>query len=65
MSTVMIRAEQVGKSYRLGQEKSSFRTLRDTVATSLSRLGRGRAQRESFWALQDVGFEMKEGEVVG
>lgn len=66
MSDVAIRAEGLSKRYRIGRRRQSrsFReALTDTV-TSRFRRSHDVDERE-FWALNDVSFEMKRGEVVG
>src|SRR5687768_14650851 len=69
MSDVAIRANGLSKQYRLGR-RAGYRTLRDalvSVAGAPARLFR-RARREpapSFWALKDLSFEIKQGDVVG
>lgn len=70
MGDVAIRVEGLGKQYRLGGPKERYSTLRDQVGklTSLRGLLRraSRAERRPpFWALKDVSFEVKRGEVVG
>jgi lipopolysaccharide transport system ATP-binding protein len=52
-----VRCEGVAKSYGLGEELS----LQHTVAT----VTRRREQRERFWALSDVSFEVERGEFFG
>jgi lipopolysaccharide transport system ATP-binding protein len=66
MSTVVIRAEGLGKSYHRGALQHNT-LLRD----HLSHLLRSplsvfrRIKDEMFWALKDVRLEVREGEVVG
>jgi lipopolysaccharide transport system ATP-binding protein len=64
-----IRVEGLSKQYRLGQRKTGYRTLRESIMSGLSGLTRGKASEprkdESFWALKDVSFEIPPGQVVG
>jgi lipopolysaccharide transport system ATP-binding protein len=55
--TLAVRCEGIGKSYGLGEELS----LQHTFST----LVRRERERERFWALSDVSFEVRRGEFFG
>jgi lipopolysaccharide transport system ATP-binding protein len=69
MSNIAIRVENLCKQYKIGAGKVRYDTLRDQIVggvTSLFRRDRRSRQRDDiFWALQDVSFAVKKGEVVG
>ena len=75
MSDFAIRVDNLGKEYRLGGASEGYKTLRDSlsglalgpVRALQSLAGRGGEKRrdETFWALKDVSFDVKRGEVVG
>jgi lipopolysaccharide transport system ATP-binding protein len=72
MSRFAVRAEKLSKRYALGGPKEKYRTLREAMMGGLAapfrRLQRLRGVAEvnqAFWALKEVTFELKCGEVVG
>jgi lipopolysaccharide transport system ATP-binding protein len=69
VSSYAIRAERLGKRYRIG-ERETYRALRDTLTNAalapLRRFQRGaQAVDDTIWALRDVSLEVAQGEVLG
>lgn len=65
----IIKVENLSKCYKLGGEKKSHSTLRESL-TDMARLPLKALQQrkqndEKFWALKDVNFEVMPGEIVG
>jgi lipopolysaccharide transport system ATP-binding protein len=69
MSDIAIRVDGLSKQYQIGGLQRANRTFRDAILHSISapvRWMRGeRKTVETFWALEDVSFEIKQGEAVG
>src|ERR1700731_5511155 len=71
MNDPIISVENLGKKYSLRHQRNErFTALRDVLtdkAKSLFRRNGGGAQssREDFWALKNVSFDVKQGEVLG
>ena len=71
----MIRVENIAKCYRIkkGERQDSahdYSTLRDDLTSGIRNLLKGKvgsnsSKFEDFWALRDVSFDVKQGEVVG
>ena len=72
MTDIAIHVENLSKMYRIGtkeeQPRSVGQTMRSLVASPfayLNRMRRPPTEDESLWALRDVSFEVKHGEVLG
>jgi lipopolysaccharide transport system ATP-binding protein len=77
MDDVVIRVDGLSKQYRIGVKLDGYKTLRETLTDGFvapfrrtMKLLRGQASSaaemdEKIWALKDVSFEIKRGEVVG
>jgi len=75
MAAVAVRAEGLGKRYRIGK-MLPYKTLRDSLAGAISAPFRrttrgpeaspaGNGDQNILWALKDISFEVGVGEVVG
>lgn len=72
MNEVVIRVENLGKLYHIG-ENAPYETLREAISniftSSLKKLKNGLKVKEQtlnyIWALKNVSFEIKKGEAVG
>src|SRR6267154_1766987 len=66
----IIKAEQLGKQYRLGTRDAAYTTVREALVSAarapLRILSRNNSRKEqTIWSLRDVSFEIGAGEVVG
>ncbi len=77
MADLAVRVEELWKQYRVGRQPQRYATLRDTITETfraplhrLQGLLRGRvavgpSSDEDFWAVKNVSFDIRRGEVVG
>lgn len=62
MSDIAIRVENLSKQYCIGQHEAAYKTLRESI---MNLFGKRDGNPETIWALKDVSFRVKRGEVVG
>jgi lipopolysaccharide transport system ATP-binding protein len=69
MADIAIRVEDLGKQYRIGVAPERYRTLRDNLVRAATApfqaLRSARSDNSRIWALQDVSFEVRKGQVLG
>jgi lipopolysaccharide transport system ATP-binding protein len=70
MSETVIRVENLSKQFLIGAPQPKYDTLRDRIVEGAASVFRRNGRREPvdsniIWALKDVSFEVKRGEVLG
>ncbi len=77
MSDIVVKAENIGKKYLISHQgvQGEYSTMRDLIAGGVKKVFRsinpkreainGSQGIEEFWALKNVDFEIKQGDVVG
>lgn len=72
MSAIALRTVGLGKMYRIGGERASYRTLRDAIVQAAKRPmerirhpGAATHTSDEFWALRNIDLEVLHGDVLG
>ncbi|MDX2257900.1 MAG: ABC transporter ATP-binding protein [Hyphomicrobiaceae bacterium] len=72
MTNHAIRVQGIAKEYDIGSRETGYKTLRESLVEAaampwrrLRRLGGHIEPNAKFWALQDVTFDVEQGEVLG
>ncbi len=67
MSDTAIIVENLGKKYFLGQKNTGkrYKTLQEEILSLPGKLFSKKSDSQEFWALKNVSFEVKKGEVLG
>ncbi len=64
-----IQVENLGKAYKIGGPEIKYRTLRETIAenfkSTFRHLRTGTRAKETIWALRNVSFDVRQGQVLG
>ena len=72
MSDVALSVQDLSKSFRIAHQGGlrGYKTLHDELTALPRRLvqrlrGNGQSTSETFWALKNVSFDVRQGEVLG
>ena len=66
---IAIRVDGLSKQYRIGLQPEKYKTLRDSLTSGVAKFFTRKTADEkaagTFWAVRDLSFEIKQGDVVG
>ncbi len=71
MSDIALRVENLGKQYKIGMAVTRYNTLREAVSEKFNssvrrlRLRQGGDPANTIWALRNISFEVRKGQVLG
>jgi lipopolysaccharide transport system ATP-binding protein len=78
MSEIVIRVQNLSKIYRIGEKKETHPTLSGKISSfikspfanfkklrSLNKFDLSKENTDTIWALKDINFEVKKGEILG
>jgi lipopolysaccharide transport system ATP-binding protein len=69
MTDIAIKVENLSKLYHIGAQQEKYPTLRSALVSNLKHLTTRRsvlkADSNTIWALKDVSFDVKQGEIIG
>jgi lipopolysaccharide transport system ATP-binding protein len=65
LTDTAIRVENLSKLYHIGKAQKRHDTLRDAIVGAFNVSASEHSNDDTIWALRDVSFEVKRGEVVG
>ncbi len=69
MDNVVVRVDHLAKRYRIGGPAAGYKTLRESLVNTLAApvrwLRQPHSETPTIWALDDISFEIRQGEAVG
>lgn len=70
MSAIAIKVEHLSKQYRIGGQQAAYSTFRESLVQAANApirwlKGERGSEQNTFWALDDISFEVNHGEAVG
>ncbi len=66
MARPVISVEALSKEYVIGGRQGGYETLREAIIRKLTNpFGKRASLQKKFWALKDVSFDVRQGEIIG